>query len=437
MGLSYEQRGIRIAIDRGGTFTDVHAIIPGQKDDIVLKLLSVDPQNYADAPTEGIRQVLEIALGKPVPRGEPIDLAPVSSIRMGTTVATNALLERKGEKSALLITQGFKDLLVIGNQARPDIFDLTVAKPGVLYEKVVEIDERVTLEGFSEDPEKRVIDVHSDSDNLVVGLSKEVVRILKRPDLADVRKKVQALFDEGFRSLSVCFAHSYTFPDHENAVAEIARDMGMSVSISSQLQPMIKMVPRGQSATADAYLTPLIQKYLQGFRAGFVGGLGDGSATRCDFMQSDGGLVDFRKFSGLRAILSGPAGGVVGYSQTSYDKDLARPIIGFDMGGTSTDVSRYAGAYEHIFETTTAGVSLQTPSSISTPWPQAAAPGCSGLMVFLKSDLRVPAPTPVQPATGRAALLRLRTPIRSSADWCRSTFPRSLARKKMSHSMLK
>ncbi|KJR89571.1 5-oxoprolinase (ATP-hydrolyzing) [Sporothrix schenckii 1099-18] len=353
-------KGIQIAIDRGGTFTDVHAIVPGRPDDIVIKLLSVDPQNYPDAPTEGIRRVLEQALGQPVPRGQPIDVSAVASIRMGTTVATNALLERKGERSALLITKGFRDLLVIGNQARPDIFDLTVAKPGVLYEKVVEIDERVTLEGFTEDPEKTVIDPASDP-ALVVGLSKEVVRVMTKPDLAAVRTVIQGLYDEGFRSLSVCFMHSYTFPDHELAVARIAEDMGMSVSVSSLLQPMIKMVPRGQSATADAYLTPLIKKYLDSFRRGFVGELEDASTTRCDVMQSDGGLVSFRKFSGLRAILSGPAGGVVGYAQTSYDPRSAKPIIGFDMGGTSTDVSRYAGSYEHIFETTTAGIALQTP----------------------------------------------------------------------------
>ncbi|CAK7201348.1 hypothetical protein SEUCBS139899_004052 [Sporothrix eucalyptigena] len=353
-------KGIQIAIDRGGTFTDVHAIVPGREDDIVLKLLSVDPQNYPDAPTEGIRRVLELALGQTVPRGQPIDVSAVSSIRMGTTVATNALLERKGERSALLITKGFRDLLVIGNQARPDIFDLTVAKSGVLYEKVVEIDERVTLEGFTEDPEKTVIDPSSDP-ALVVGLSKEVVRVMTKPDLDTVRTIVQGLYDEGFRSLSVCFMHSYTYPGHELAVARIAEEAGMSVSVSSLLQPMIKMVPRGQSATADAYLTPLIKKYLDNFRRGFVGELDDASTTRCDFMQSDGGLVSFRKFSGLRAILSGPAGGVVGYAQTSYDPKSAKPIIGFDMGGTSTDVSRYAGSYEHIFETTTAGIALQTP----------------------------------------------------------------------------
>ncbi|RFU30411.1 hypothetical protein B7463_g5922, partial [Scytalidium lignicola] len=332
---SHSISGIRVAIDRGGTFTDVHAIVPDRKDDIVLKLLSVDPQNYADAPTEGIRRVLEIATGKSIPRGEEIDISSASHIRMGTTVATNALLERKGERSALLITKGFRDLLVIGNQARPDIFDLTVAKAGVLYDKVIEVDERVTLEGFTEDPLKKVPDVNSHPD-LTLGVSKEVVRILQKPDLDVIRKQIQSLYDEGYRSLSICFMHSYTFPGHELAVAEIAEGMGMNVSVSSVLQPMIKMVPRGQSATADAYLTPLIKKYMENFKRGFVGHLEGPKSTRCDFMQSDGGLVDYRNFSGLRAILSGPAGGVVGYSQTSYDELTRKPIIGFDMGGTST-----------------------------------------------------------------------------------------------------
>ncbi|KAH8895616.1 hypothetical protein GQ53DRAFT_779642 [Thozetella sp. PMI_491] len=217
MGLLFEQKGIQIAINCGGTFTDVHAVVPGRRGNIVLKLLS------------------------PPHRGEPIDLSPVSSIHMGTTVATNALLERKGECSALLITKGFKDLLVIGNQACPEIFDVTVTKPGVLYETVVEVDERVTLEGFPEDPEKRVIGVNSDSENPATGLSKEVVRILKNPNLSAIREQSQALYDDDFRSLSGRLAHSYTFLNHEVAVP---------VSISSGL----------------AYLTPLIHNYLQEFR---------------------------------------------------------------------------------------------------------------------------------------------------------------------------
>jgi 5-oxoprolinase (ATP-hydrolysing) len=230
--------GINIAIDRGGTFTDVWASIPAQENDVILKLLSVDPQNYPDAPTEGIRRVLEIAGGKAIPRGEPLDLSVVSNIRMGTTVATNALLERKGERSALLITKGFRDLLSIGNQARPDIFDLSVAKPGVLYDKVIEVDERVTLESFTEDPDKTVIDIQSDP-ALVRGVSGEIVRILRKPDLLVVQKQIESLFEEGFRSVCICFIHSYTFPEHELQVAKIAQNLGMSISVSSVLQPMV------------------------------------------------------------------------------------------------------------------------------------------------------------------------------------------------------
>ncbi|OKL59785.1 hypothetical protein UA08_04737 [Talaromyces atroroseus] len=351
--------GIRIAIDRGGTFTDVHASIPN-RDDLILKLLSVDPQNYNDAPTEGIRRVLEVASHSSIPRGQPLDLRDVESIRMGTTVATNALLERKGERCAFLITKGFKDLLVIGNQARPDIFDLSVTVPAVLYETVVEVDERVTLEAFTEDPDQRRPtdeEIKGDPD-LVLGVSKKVVRVLRRPDLDLVRQQLQGLRDQGIRSVSICFMHSYTYPGHELAVAAVAEELGISVSVSAVLQPMIKMVPRGQSATADAYLTPLTRQYTDGFRPGFVGQLEAAESPRCDMMQSDGGLVDFRRFSGLRAILSGPAGGVVGYAQTCYDE---KPLIGFDMGGTSTDVSRYAGMYEHVFESVTAGIALQTP----------------------------------------------------------------------------
>ncbi len=230
--------GINIAIDRGGTFTDVWASIPGREEDLILKLLSVDPQNYPDAPTEGIRRVLEIAGGEPIPRGTPLDISSVSNIRMGTTVATNALLERKGERSALLITKGFRDLLSIGNQARPDIFDLTVAKPGVLYEKVVEVDERVTLEDFTEDPDKAISDVSTDP-ALFRGVSGETVRVLRKPDLSIVKKELEALYNDGFRSVSVCFIHSYTYPEHEQQVAKIARDLGLSVSVSSVLQPMV------------------------------------------------------------------------------------------------------------------------------------------------------------------------------------------------------
>ncbi|EDN08864.1 5-oxoprolinase [Histoplasma mississippiense (nom. inval.)] len=373
---------VRISIDRGGTFTDVHASIP-ERSDIILKLLSVDPSNYKDAPTEGIRRVLEIATGKKIPRGQQLDLAPIESLRMGTTVATNALLERKGARSALLISKGFKDLLVIGNQSRPNIFDLSVAKPGVLYERVIEVDERVTLKGYAEDPDPQPIE---EAEDVVRGITGEYIHILVKPDMEKVRSDLQLLWDEGYRSIAVVLLHSYTFPEHEKLIGQAASEMGFSVAISSELQPMIKAVPRGMSATADAYLTPIIREYVDSISSNFIGGLAFGS-TRCEFMQSDGGLVDFRKFSGLKAILSGPAGGVVGYAETSWDDDEQIPVIGFDMGGTSTDVSRYSGVYDHVFETTIAGISIQSPQlDINT----VAAGG--GSILFWRNGLFVVGP---------------------------------------------
>lgn len=317
---------------------------------------------------------------------------------MGTTVATNALLERKGEKCALITTKGFQDCLIIGNQSRPKIFDLAIRKPDVLYQAVVEIAERVTLEDYAEDPHRTNTDPTTASDpSLVRGLSGEAVRIFSRPNEPAVRRDLQKLYDDGFRSIAVCLMHSYTFPDHENLVGKIASEIGFThISLSSQLMPMIKLVPRATSATADAYLTPEIRRYISGFSSGFRGGLGSESVkkepgsrgARCEFMQSDGGLVDVSKFSGLRAILSGPAGGVVGYALTSYDPETKIPVIGFDMGGTSTDVSRYgSGRYEHVFETTTAGVTIQSPQlDINT----VAAGG--GSRLFWKNGLFVVGP---------------------------------------------
>ncbi|KAL7915569.1 putative 5-oxoprolinase [Trichoderma velutinum] len=366
-------RRVQIYIDRGGTFCDCIGMIPGQ-DDIVVKLLSVDPTNYQDAPTEGIRRILEAATGQSYLRGQPLDASKIASIRMGTTVATNALLERKGAKSALLITKGFGEALKIGHQTRAKLFDLHIKKPDVLYEKYVEVEERVTVEHrFSED--KHI-------GRTAKGLSGDMVRILKELDESEVTASLQELYREGYKSLAVCLAHSYNFPDHELRIAEIAKQLGFShISLSSQLTPMVKMIPRGMSATADAYLTPVLKEYVNNFRKGFAGVLQDGS-TKCQFMQSDGGLVDFRRLSGLRAILSGPAGGLVGYAKTTYDPADGRAVIGFDMGGTSTDVSRYAGRYEHVFETITAGITIQSPQlDINT----VAAGG--GSILFWKNGL--------------------------------------------------
>ncbi|KAI3543826.1 hydantoinase B/oxoprolinase [Colletotrichum abscissum] len=358
--LGPSRKRIRIAIDRGGTFTDVHAYIPGSDEpEMVFKLLSVDPRNYKDAPTEGIRRVLAHYRGAPVSRDEPLDISDVESVRMGTTVATNALLERQGERVAFLTTKGFRDLLVIGNQARPHIFDLSIHKLQNLYEKVVEVEERVTMEEFLENPEKQPIDVESDPE-LVKGLTGEPVRVLQKPDLGVVASHLRDLKAEGFKSVAICFIHSYLYPDHENEIAELARSMGFDVSVSSELQPTIKMVSRGNSANADAYLSPLIRRYVRDFGSGFKGGL-DAIASKLLFMQSDGGLCLWQNFSGLRAILSGPAGGVIGFGKSCYDPETKMPVIGFDMGGTSTDVSRFSGTYDHVFETETAEVTLQTP----------------------------------------------------------------------------
>jgi 5-oxoprolinase (ATP-hydrolysing) len=335
--------------------------MPQTNTTLVFKLLSVNPTEYDDAPTEGIRQILEKATGTGIPRGQPLDLHPIESIRMGTTVATNALLERKGARTALLITKGFRDLLVIGNQARPRLFDLTVRKLDRLYETVVELDERVTIEGFAEDPEPQEIDVDSDP-QLRRGLTGEVLRVLKTPNLDQVRKDLQSLWDQGFRSVAVALMHAYNFPDHEQAVGRLAEKMGFRTSLSSGLQSMIKIVPRAQSAVADAYLSPITADYLEAFRKGFKGMLDDDeSANKLLLSQSHGGLVKYTDFTGLRAILSGPAGGVIGYARTCYDASDGTPVLGFDMGGTSTDVSRYGGSLEHVFESTTAEVQIQSP----------------------------------------------------------------------------
>ncbi|POR33060.1 5-oxoprolinase (ATP-hydrolysing) [Tolypocladium paradoxum] len=369
-------RGVRIAIDRGGTFTDCVGEHNG--DEVVVKLLSEDPANYKDAPLEGIRRIMSHFLRRDIPRGEPLDTSHIDSIRMGTTVATNALLERKGESIAMVVTKGFRDCLAIGNQSRPRIFDLAIRKPDVLYDTVVEIDERVTLEDYAEDPERTVTEPQAqagtngaEGKHLVRGLSGETVRILRRAHDDEIRQKLQAVYDQGIRSIAVCLMHGYTFPDHEAQVGRIARAIGFNhISLSHELMPMVKLVPRATSVCADAYLTPAIRRYIDGFQEGFEGRLGTHSVkeekgprgARCEFMQSDGGLVDVDKFTGLKAILSGPAGGVVGYAVTSYDEETKTPVIGFDMGGTSTDVSRYGeGRYEHVFETTTAGVTIQSP----------------------------------------------------------------------------
>lgn len=256
----------------------------------------------------------------------------------------------------------------IGNQSRPDIFDLSVSRPERLYETVIEVDERVTLEDYVEDPQLRVS--LPNGTDLVRGVSGEIVKILKTVNENEVRSMLQLLYNKGIRSIAVCLIHSYTYPDHELIIGKIAKEVGFEhVSLSAALSPMIKYVHRANSCVADSYLTPEIKKYLQSFKEGLKHGLAViengkvvNGGVRCQFMQSDGGLVDASSFSGLKAILSGPAGGVVGYSRTCYNPQNSVPLIGFDMGGTSTDVSRFGdGKFEHVFETTTAGVTIQSP----------------------------------------------------------------------------
>lgn len=351
---SVSEGKLRFCIDRGGTFTDVYAEIPGQADGRVLKLLSVDPLNYDDAPVEGIRRILEEFGGEKIPRSSKIPTEKIEWIRMGTTVATNALLERKGERIAVCVTQGFRDLLQIGNQARPHIFDLTVSKPSNLYEEVVEVEERVLLAQAKEEGDNQ-----GASSSLVKGISGELVRIVKPLNEEALKPVLKNLLDKGISCLAVVLMHSYTYPQHEQQVEKLALSLGFKhVSISSALTPMVRAVPRGLTASVDAYLTPVIKEYLSGFISKFDEGLGKLNVL---FMQSDGGLAPESTFSGHKAILSGPAGGVVGYSQTLFGLETEKPLIGFDMGGTSTDVSRYAGSYEQVLETQIAGSIIQAP----------------------------------------------------------------------------
>ncbi len=340
----------RFSIDRGGTFTDVYAEVPGAPGFKVVKLLSEDPANYDDAPREGIRRILEEFGATGIGRG--IDASQIEWIRMGTTVATNALLERKGARSALVITRGFGDILQIGNQDRPRLFDLQIRKPELLSEEVIEVDERLRLLRPDEN-------IGSSESNILQGITGERFLVLARPDIEALRPRLLALLERGITSLAVVFLHAYACPQHEQLVGELASDLGFSqISLSSQIIPKVKLVPRGDTTMVDSYLTPHIRSYLDSFKRGFAGGL---KGTQLLFMQSDGGLTRADDFTGSRAILSGPAGGVVGYAMTTYNRETKKPVIGFDMGGTSTDVSRYGGEYDLTFETETAGVRIQAP----------------------------------------------------------------------------
>ncbi|KAM6226095.1 LOW QUALITY PROTEIN: 5-oxoprolinase, partial [Porphyrio hochstetteri] len=317
--------------------------------------------------------------GVPVPQDEPLDASGIEWIRMGTTVATNALLERACERLALLVTRGFRDLLHIGSQARPRIFDLEVAVPEVLYEEVIEVDERL----IPHQPGCRL--PGTDTLPVIEGRTGASLLVQRPLELSALRKELEGVLARGIRSLAVLLLHSYAWPGHEQQVGALAQELGFQhVSLSSAVGAMVRAVPRGYTACADAYLTPCIHRYLESFRQGFTQQLREVPVL---FMRSDGGLTPMGQFSGAHAILSGPAGGVVGYAMTTHRHGHGHPVIGFDMGGTSTDVSRYAGQYEHVFAASTAGVSIQAPQlDINT----VAAGG--GSRLFFRSGLFVVGP---------------------------------------------
>jgi len=306
-------------IDRGGTFTDLVARRPDGRL-VTHKLLSENPERYDDAALQGIRDLLGVAPGAPIPADR------VAAVKMGTTVATNALLERKGERTLLLITEGFADALRIAYQNRPDLFARQIVLPELLYARVAEVRERVDAEGA----------------------------VLTPLDLDGARAALAAAHADGFRAVAIVFMHGYRFPDHERAVADLARQIGFDqVSVSAEVSPLMKLVGRGDTTVVDAYLSPILRRYVDRV-AGALGG------ARLMFMQSSGGLTDARFFQGKDSILSGPAGGVVGAARTAAAAGFER-IIGFDMGGTSTDVAHYDGDFERAFDTKVAGVRMQAP----------------------------------------------------------------------------
>ena len=314
-----DPRGWQFWIDRGGTFTDVVAARPDGTL-ITHKLLSDNPEQYTDAAIQGIRHLLGVPVGDAIP-GTSIDV-----VKMGTTVATNALLERKGEPTALAITRGFRDALRIGYQNRPDLFARQIVLPELLYEQVVEIDERAAADG----------------------------EVLVELDHEQARTALHAIYADGIRALAIAFLHGYRFRNHEAKVAAIARDIGFTqISVSHEVSPLMKLVSRGDTTVVDAYLTPILKRYVDQVASELDG-------VRLMFMQSNGGLTDARLFQGKDSILSGPAGGIVGAVRTSQQAGFDK-IISFDMGGTSTDVAHYAGAYERAFDTKVAGVRMRVP----------------------------------------------------------------------------
>ncbi len=330
-------------IDRGGTFTDVVGRAPAGALH-TLKLLSENPEQYADAAVEGIRRLLALQ------PGQAITPEQVDCVKMGTTVATNALLERKGDRTLLVTTQGFKDALRIAYQARPRLFDRHIVLPELLYERVIEAQERVGAHG----------------------------EVLQPLDEAHLRERLWAAHDAGIRAVAIVFMHGYRYTAHEHAAARIARELGFTqVSVSHEVSPLMKLVSRGDTTVVDAYLSPILRRYVDRVAAQMPG-------VRLFFMQSSGGLTEAHHFQGKDAVLSGPAGGIVGMVRTAVAAGHHK-LIGFDMGGTSTDVSHYAGEFERAFETQVAGVRMRAPMmSIHT-----VAAGGGSILAFDGARLRV------------------------------------------------
>jgi 5-oxoprolinase (ATP-hydrolysing) len=359
---------LKVFADRGGTFTDLVAVtddvaivqrltqaperfqitaLPDHSWVIIYKLLSEQPDRYQDAVIQGIRDILGLAQQEPIPTGA------IEVVKMGTTVATNALLERKGDRTLLLITQGFGDALRIGYQNRPNIFARQIVLPEMVYERVIEVNERYSAQGEELVP---------------IGLAEEM----------RLTQALQVAYADGIRACAIVLIHGYRYPAHEQQVAEIAHQVGFTqVSISHEVSPLMKLVSRGDTTVVDAYLSPILRRYVDRVAAELIG-------TKLEFMKSDGGLTDARLFQGKDSILSGPAGGIVGAVKTSIAAGFDK-IIGFDMGGTSTDVSHFNGDYERTFETEIAGVRLRAPMmSIHT-----IAAGGGSLLQFDGSRYRV------------------------------------------------
>lgn len=306
-------------IDRGGTFTDVVALDPTGAIQTA-KLLSQDPERYEDAAIQGIRDLLDLGCNDPIPQ------AVIGTIKMGTTVATNALLEREGEPTALVITRGFRDALRIGYQNRPKIFALDVQLPDTLYETVIEVEERLDAHG----------------------------QTLLPLDLDSARQDLETVFASGIKSVAIVLMHAYRYPAHEESLGALCRDIGFEqISLSHAVSPLMKLVGRGDTTVADAYLSPILRRYVDLVTKETEG-------ARLLFMQSNGGLTQAHRFQGKDAILSGPAGGVVGAVRTAQQAGIEK-IIGFDMGGTSTDVSHFDGEFERVFDSVVAGTRIRAP----------------------------------------------------------------------------